>query len=293
MKIICPKCRQHLDVESQGIYKCPCGQEFLLSADGTVEFASSPDDEFLLKKPQKEIIHCPSCFNEIVYNETYLGCTLQCSCGYKWMLPTTREALKRLESKLCQRHSQSPYTHTYTDHVKNVTYPQRKEKKQRIKSNNRGQSKTNCGNQYGRHIINFFSNLDFDNVSALLTVLVNAILGIILLCIVSFWGYRSCNSSFQEIKVREKKLKVEREKYGSCTDAQRFIEEAICRILKAPSTAKITFTRKPKHDGITYYDFEGYWDAQNSFGVYLRTYFKISLKYENGVYVPETVKTFQ
>lgn len=96
------------------------------------------------------------------------------------------------------------------------------------------------------------------------------IIGIILLVVVS--SIRDCSNGVIPPKsVPEVKKPTE-------LDAHYFTEEAVKRLLKAPSTAKFG-DYKCRISGDTIFYCTGYVDAQNSFGAMLRNNYHVILKY--------------
>ncbi len=99
-------------------------------------------------------------------------------------------------------------------------------------------------------------------------------LGIIVVIGFVVWGLISCVSS----------CNAERLANGDLIGAKILCENRINAILKAPSTAKITFKSQDKV-GDKSYRFSGYVDAQNSFGVTIRNRFSVEMLYVgNGNY---------
>lgn len=100
---------------------------------------------------------------------------------------------------------------------------------------------------------------------------------VVIVPILLIFGFFSCVSS---CKSSNEAYQKEKETEGSLYQAKILCEQRIKNMLKAPSTAKITFENKNKIG--TTYTFSGYVDAQNSFGAMLRKPFYIRLEFEPG-----------
>ena len=108
----------------------------------------------------------------------------------------------------------------------------------------------------------------------------------VLILIAIVWGISSCVSSCNE---NSKQQRIEQAKNGDISIARIFCEDKITERLRAPSTAKFSFTTQDKQDNE--YNFSGFVDSQNGFGAMVRTAFKVRIRYVSyGTYVIESLE---